>query len=76
VPLQDMPEIDFITAVVEEADYRLLRDVNNVYVNSVNHGYDVCTSLRRVPADRIAWAHLAGHRLTDEGLRSIPTALR
>lgn len=68
VPLQDMPEIDFITAVLDEADCLLLLDVNNVYVNSINHGYDARAFLRRIPAARIAYAHLAGHLLTDEGL--------
>ena len=39
-PGQHMREIEFITAVLKEADCDLLLDVNNIYVNSVNHGYD------------------------------------
>ena len=61
VPMQDMPEIDFITGVLEQADCALLLDINNVYVNSVNHAYDPREFLARIPASRIAYAHIAGH---------------
>jgi uncharacterized protein (UPF0276 family) len=58
---QEMTEIDFLTTVLEAADCELLLDVNNLYVNSVNHGYSVDDFLTRVPADRIAYLHVAGH---------------
>ena len=61
VPMQDMSEIDFITGVLEQADCALLLDINNVYVNSVNHAYDPREFLARIPASRIAYAHIAGH---------------
>ena len=61
VPMQDMSEIDFITGVLEQADCALLLDINNVYVNSVNHAYDPRAFLARIPASRIAYAHIAGH---------------
>lgn len=67
-PLQDMQEIDFINAVLDEADCDLLLDINNVYVNSVNHDYDPREFLRGIPARRIAYAHIAGHLRTDSGL--------
>ena len=60
-PHQDMAEVDFLLAVLERADCELLLDVNNVYVNSVNHRYDAGEFLRRLPAARIAYVHVAGH---------------
>ena len=60
-PGQEMAEIDFINAVLEEADCGLLLDVNNVYVNSVNHKYDAVEFLKKLSADRISYIHIAGH---------------
>ncbi|MAT64568.1 MAG: hypothetical protein CMN57_02860 [Gammaproteobacteria bacterium] len=60
-PQQEMSEIEFINAVLEEADCDLLLDVNNIYVNSVNHGYDAGDFLAQVDSDRIAYIHVAGH---------------
>ena len=60
-PGQQMEEIDFFNAVVEEADCRVLLDVNNIYVNSINHGYDAETFLLGMPAERIDYIHVAGH---------------
>jgi uncharacterized protein (UPF0276 family) len=60
-PGKEMEEIDFINAVLEEADCGLLLDVNNIYVNSVNHGYDAESFLKALPADRVCYVHVAGH---------------
>lgn len=60
-PFQAMPEIDFINAVVAEADCDLLLDVNNIVVNSINHQYDALDFLQRLPTKRIAYIHIAGH---------------
>ena len=60
-PVADMSEIEFIHAVLNEADCDLHLDVNNVYVNSVNHGFDPVAFLRRMPAERIVYMHMAGH---------------
>lgn len=60
-PGREMEEIDFFNAVVDEADCDVLIDINNIYVNSVNHGYDAEAFLRAMPAKRIAYAHIAGH---------------
>jgi uncharacterized protein (UPF0276 family) len=60
-PGQEMAEIDFINAVLDEADCGLLLDVNNIYVNSVNHKYDAVEFLNKLPADRISYIHIAGH---------------
>lgn len=67
-PGREMDEIDFLNAVLEEADCDLLLDVNNIYVNSVNHGYDPVTFLRRIPAHRVAYCHIAGHYREAEDL--------
>ncbi|WP_183678401.1 DUF692 domain-containing protein [Pseudomonas sp. Tn43] len=60
-PQQDMDELSFINAVLREADCDLLLDVNNVYVNSINHGFDPQTFLAGVDAGRVVALHVAGH---------------
>lgn len=60
-PGQEMSEIEFFNAVVAEADCLILLDINNIYVNSVNHCYDAETFLRAIPSERIAYGHMAGH---------------
>ncbi len=60
-PYQAMAEADFVTAVLDEADCDLLLDVNNVFVNAINHGYDARAFLARMPSARIASYHIAGH---------------
>jgi hypothetical protein len=57
-----MPEWEFVSAVADGADCLLLLDVNNVYVSSVNHGFDALTYLNSIPRDRVRQIHLAGHR--------------
>ena len=60
-PYQALGEIDFIDAVLREADCDLLLDVNNVFVNAVNHGYDARAFIDAMPGERIASLHVAGH---------------
>jgi uncharacterized protein (UPF0276 family) len=60
-PGQEMTEIDFINAVLTEADCDLLLDVNNIHVNGINHGYDPHAFLEALPGERIAYGHIAGH---------------
>ncbi|WP_374564758.1 DUF692 domain-containing protein [Nitrosomonas sp.] len=60
-PGKQLEEADFINAVLQEADCDLLLDVNNIYVNSVNHDYDAEAFLLRLPAERIRYLHVAGH---------------
>lgn len=60
-PIAEMDEITFIRAVLVEADCDLLLDVNNVYVNSVNHRYDPLEFIRTLPTERIVYLHIAGH---------------
>lgn len=63
-----MTEWDFIRTVAEEADCLLLLDVNNVYVSSVNHGFDPIDYLAALPAERVQQMHLAGHSTHDTHL--------
>lgn len=67
-PGKEMDEIDFLRAVLAEADCDLLLDVNNVYVNSVNHGYEPRGFIDAVPLDRIVYVHIAGHFVQAEDL--------
>ena len=67
-PAREMTELEFLNAVLREADCELLLDVNNVYVNSVNHGYDPDSFLAGIPASRIAYGHVAGHFVEAEDL--------
>ena len=60
-PIAEMDEITFIQAVLTEADCDLHLDVNNVYVNSVNHRYDPVAFIRALPTERIVYMHVAGH---------------
>lgn len=60
-PWQALPEADFVNAVLAEADCDLLLDVNNVFVNAVNHGYDARAFIEAMPSARIASYHVAGH---------------
>ena len=57
----EMSELDFVKRVIERADCDLLLDVNNIYVNSVNHRYDALAFLRGLPSERVAYCHIAGH---------------
>ena len=68
-PHQAMTELQFINAVLTEADCLLLLDVNNILVNSVNHQYDPHAFLRGLPFDRVAWCHVAGHSVESATLR-------
>jgi uncharacterized protein (UPF0276 family) len=56
-----MNEWEFVTAVAQESDSLILLDVNNIYVSSVNHGFDPLDYLDGIPAERVQQIHLAGH---------------
>ncbi|HCU2039746.1 TPA: DUF692 domain-containing protein, partial [Pseudomonas aeruginosa] len=57
----ELEEVDFVRAVLEEADCQLLLDVNNVYVNACNFGFDAHAYIAAMPSRRIAYLHMAGH---------------
>ena len=68
-PQQEMTEIEFTNAVLEKADCSLLLDVNNIHVNSINHGYDAKQFLAALPGHRVVYGHIAGHYNEADDLR-------
>ncbi len=68
-PGAEMTELEFVNAVLEEADCGLLLDVNNIFVNATNHGYDAVAFLRGLPAARVWYLHMAGHFVEAPDLR-------
>lgn len=58
---RDMDEATFICAIVAETGCELLLDVNNVYVNSVNHGYEPLAFIDALPLQSVRYLHIAGH---------------
>ena len=66
-----LSEAAFFAALVQQTDCEILLDVNNVYVNSINHGIDAKAYIAALPARQIKQIHLAGH--TDHGDHLIDT---
>ena len=64
-----MTEVDFLNAVLQEADCDLLLDISNIVVNSINHRYDASEFMLQMPKDRVRYFHLAGHYVEAEDLR-------
>jgi uncharacterized protein (UPF0276 family) len=60
-----MPEWEFVSEMLQRADCELLLDVNNVYVSSINHGFDPRQYIDSIPAGRVRQIHLAGHETHD-----------
>jgi uncharacterized protein len=63
-----MEEPDFLLEVLEAADAKLLLDVNNVYVNSINHRFDPRPYIDRIPRERVVQIHVAGHFTRPDGI--------
>lgn len=63
-----MSEWAFLAELSRETGCYLLLDVNNVWVSSVNHGFDPLDFLRGIPTDRVRQIHLAGHSAGLEGM--------
>ena len=68
-PHTDLSEAQFINAVLQESDCDLLLDVNNIYVNAINHGYDPVVFLDALPLERVRYIHVAGHYDEAEDLK-------
>lgn len=68
-PGAEMSETAFIRAVIEEADCLLHLDVNNVYVNSSNFGFDPLAFIDALPLERTCYLHMAGHYVEPDGIR-------
>lgn len=68
-PYTELSESEFINAVIHESGCDLLLDVNNIYVNSINHRYDPIEFLDSLPLDRARYIHVAGHYDEAEDLK-------
>lgn len=68
-PESEMSEASFVSTLLEEADAKLLLDVNNVYVNSKNLGFDAKEWIDQIPGERVLQIHIAGHLVGDDGFR-------
>src|SRR6202011_695077 len=66
-----LSEWEFLSAVADEADCGILLDINNIFVNAFNHGFDPVRYIDSVPADRVIQFHLAGH--SDHGTYLLDT---
>jgi uncharacterized protein (UPF0276 family) len=64
----ELSEADFINALAERTRAGLLLDVNNVYVNGLNHGFDPEAVIRALPLERVVEIHVAGHTRSSSGL--------
>lgn len=60
-PGQEMSEVEFTLEVLNNSGCLMLLDVNNIYVNSVNHRYDAMEFLEAIPSNKIVYGHIAGH---------------
>lgn len=57
----ELPEVEFISRILDRSGAGLLLDVNNVYVNSLNHGFNAREFIQALPLDRVVQLHVAGH---------------
>lgn len=67
-PGAEMSENEFIAAIVRESDCLLHLDVNNIYVNSRNFGFDPLAFMTALPLERTCYVHVAGHDIEPDGL--------
>ena len=63
----EMTEAEFISAVVRESGCKLLLDVNNVFINASNHGYNPFDFIQKLPLDAVSYLHIAGHTVLEDG---------
>ncbi|ENU31640.1 UPF0276 protein [Acinetobacter sp. CIP-A165] len=68
MPHAEMSEAEFVTEVIKQSDCELLLDVNNVYVNSINHHSNPYEFITKMPRDRIRYLHIAGHEQVSDDL--------
>ncbi|MCW8386879.1 DUF692 domain-containing protein [Fluoribacter dumoffii] len=60
IPSSNMTEYDFISKILNEAECGMLLDLNNLYLNALNHNYDPYDFLKKIPTERVVEIHLAG----------------
>ncbi len=64
----EMTELEFVTEIIKKSGCNLLLDVNNIYVNAFNHGYQAEEFIQNLPLDKVVYIHMAGHELVAEDL--------
>ncbi|HTL98501.1 MAG TPA: DUF692 domain-containing protein [Holophagaceae bacterium] len=69
----EMSEHDFLAEVLERGDCGWLLDINNIYVNSRNHGFDPKAFIEGLPLHRVKQMHIAGHAWDEEDQLIIDT---
>jgi uncharacterized protein len=69
VPGSELSELEHLRAILHESDAHLLLDVNNVFVNAQNHGFDAREFIAALPLERVLQLHVAGHHVRPDGLR-------
>lgn len=67
----EMTEYQFMNALSEKTGCGILLDINNIYVQSHNHGYDAYEYLDHITPDKVGEVHLAGHTEKDLGDQTI-----
>lgn len=73
-PTSTMNEVEFLNAIAQEADCDIHLDVNNIYVNGVNHGLlDPYQFIDQVDHKRVSYIHIAGHNEEQEVLPKVNT---
>lgn len=66
LPGCELTDAQFLSEILEQSDCGLLLDINNVYVNSLNHKFDPYEYLNQIPLERTVQMHIAGHKRTDD----------
>lgn len=66
MPGAELDEATFLRQILEQGDCGMLLDINNVYVNSRNHGFDPYAFLDKMPLERVRYLHMAGHTLRED----------
>lgn len=66
-----IPEWEFLATLSRDSGCKLLLDVNNVYVNAMNHGFDAQAFLNGIPREAVREIHLAGHSIHRIGAREV-----
>ncbi len=64
----ELSELEFVNAILDDADCDLLLDVNNIYVNGFNHNYNPEAFIRELPLERVRYIHMAGHEQVADDL--------
>ncbi|GAB5539004.1 MAG: DUF692 domain-containing protein [Salibacteraceae bacterium] len=64
----EMTEVEFINAILNKADCELLFDINNIYVNGFNHGYDPKWFIEQLDTSKVKYIHMAGHEKVSDDL--------